>query len=333
MTNPIRIALIGAGIFARDAHIPAILSCGDAYKIVAVYSRTLANAQACAALIPYPADATDDLPGLLIRDDVEAFDVLLPIDAQPLIVEMALGSGRHVISEKPIAPDTATAQRLMARHTSDSVWMVAENYRYELSYVKAAELLAEGIIGRPLTASLARHLPHMEDSKYYATEWRRSGNFPGGFLVDGGVHHIAGLRLILGEITRVSAFTTQFRADLPPADAMSASMVFESGLLASYVVNYSSGITVTDFVVHGEEGFMHIQRGEIRVTNASGSHTIYAGGSGSVDAEMAAFAAAIRQGEPHRNTPQAALQDLAVIEAMLHSAESGVAVRVAQFSA
>jgi predicted dehydrogenase len=44
--------------------------------------------------------------------------------------------------------------------------------------------------------------------------------------------------------------------------------------------------------------------------------------------ELRAFAAAVRKGEPHRNTPQAALQDLIVIEAMLGSADSGASVPV-----
>jgi predicted dehydrogenase len=44
-----------------------------------------------------------------------------------------------------------------------------------------------------------------------------------------------------------------------------------------------------------------------------------------VNTEFAAFAAAIREGKPHRNTPQEALQDVAVIEAMLRSAETGKA--------
>jgi predicted dehydrogenase len=45
-----------------------------------------------------------------------------------------------------------------------------------------------------------------------------------------------------------------------------------------------------------------------------------------VKAELAAFAAAIRRGEAHRCPPGQALQDVAVIEAMLRSAELGCQV-------
>ena len=36
-------------------------------------------------------------------------------------------------------------------------------------------------------------------------------------LMDGGVHQVATLRMLLGEIREVSAFTAQMRDDLPPA--------------------------------------------------------------------------------------------------------------------
>jgi len=39
--------------------------------------------------------------------------------------------------------------------------------------------------------------------------------------------------------------------------------------------------------------------------------------------EFAAFAAAVRDGAPHHNTPDQAVQDVAVIEAILRAAETG----------
>ena len=48
----------------------------------------------------------------------------------------------------------------------------------------------------------------------------------------------------------------------------------------------------------------------------------------SVREELAAFLAAVRDGVQHRNSPQEALQDLAVVEAMLESARTGTLQRV-----
>lgn len=325
MPEPIRLALIGAGLFARDAHIPAILTLGDLFKIVAVYSRTHENAALRAAEIPYPVEATNDLDALLARQDIEAFDIVLPIDVMPPILEKALASGKHVISEKPIAPDMTTGRRLIAGHTSGSVWMVAENWRYEDTFLQAANIIKQGEIGRPKMASWSIHSPI--NPKYYATEWRRAGGFPGGFLMDGGVHHVAALRLVLGEITRVNVFTALMRPDLKPIDTVCANLQFADGFLGSYSVNYGSSVFWTSgLMINGENGYLSAWRDAVTVNVRGETRTIKSNGVLTVNAELEAFAAAVRRGEPHRGMPIEGLRDVAVVEAILRAAETGQSI-------
>ena len=52
----------------------------------------------------------------------------------------------------------------------------------------------------------------------------------------------------------------------------------------------------------------------------------------SVPKELLAFAAAIRDGEPHRNSPEEALLDVAVVEAMLRSARKHAMDLVSRYS-
>ena len=109
MTDPIRMAIIGAGIFARDAHIPALVALRNRFQIVAIASRTLESAQARAAEVPYSVETTTDIPSLLAREDIEAINVVLPVRVQPPVLEAALKSGKHILSEKPIATSLAEA--------------------------------------------------------------------------------------------------------------------------------------------------------------------------------------------------------------------------------
>jgi predicted dehydrogenase len=127
---------------------------------------------------------------MLARPDVEAVNVILPIEPLPEAVEKSLAAGKHVISEKPIAPDVATGRRLIqfARAYPKQVWMVAENDRYEPAFQQAGDLIRAGAIGKPLMASWSLPMSMQPDNKFYHTPWRRSGTFPGGFLLDGGVH-------------------------------------------------------------------------------------------------------------------------------------------------
>ncbi|MBZ0303327.1 MAG: Gfo/Idh/MocA family oxidoreductase [Anaerolineae bacterium] len=335
MSEPIRLALIGAGLFVRDAHIPALVALSDRYRVIAVASRTLESAQARAAEFPYPVEATDNLPALLNRDDIEAIDVVLPIQVQPPVLEMALKSGKHVISEKPIARSVAEGQQLIAQHTSGSQWTVAENFRYEAAYIRAAELVAQGAIGRPLVANWTMYSPLNPGDKYYETPWRRAGDFPGGFLLDGGVHWVAAFRLILGEIVRVSGFAALTREDTPPLNALTANFEFASGCIANYSAlfgaapggDYSTGLTISS-----SEGLMQVLSDRVTITQGSETHSFKVSGADSVQAELAAFADSLRDGKLHRNSPQQALQDTAVIEALLQSADSGQAERVALFA-
>lgn len=324
--NRIRLALIGAGIFARDVHLPALQSLGDTFEIVAVYSRSQANAAALASQLPGQVEATNDLPALLARDDIEAVNIVLPIDVMPGVVELALRSGKHVISEKPIAAEVAAGRRLVELHgqSSGQIWLVGENWRYEDAFEQAAALVHRGEIGRPLLCHWVVYNPINPDNKYYSTPWRRSGDFPGGFLLDVGVHHVAVLRRLLGEIVQVSAVTRQIRADLPPADVLSATLQFASGITGVYLANYAIDAPWPPALhITGENGSLRVHRQELEVTRGGATRALLIAPHQGVKAQLAAFAAAIRRGETHRNSPQQALQDVAVIEAMLRSAETG----------
>ncbi len=326
MPTPIRLALIGAGVYARDEHLPAIKRLGETFEIAAIYSRTHASAAALAAHAPNPINLYTELEPLLARDDIEAVDILLPIDVMPPVVEKALLSGKHVISEKPIAPDVATARRLIEAQRGQ-VWMVAENWRYEDAFQKAAPIIGE--LGRLILCYWPLTIPMLPDNKYYASGWRFSGGFPGGMLMDGGVHHIAVMRMLLGDIAEVSAFTKQVRDDLPPADTLSAVLRFESSLLGTYSVTYATAAPWPPALhIAGEQGTVRVHRGELQVTQNGETTTVPVQAGKGVERELAAFATAIRQGQPRANTPEQGLQDVAIIEAMLRSAETGRAVRL-----
>ncbi len=331
MPEPIRLALIGAGLFARDAHVPALKALGERFEVVAVYSRTRATAEALLPLLPNKADVYTDLATLLQRSDIEAVDAVVPIEVLPAAVEMALAAGKHVISEKPIAPDVTSGRRMLARYRehSELVWMVAENDRYVATFRRAAEIVHSGEIGSVIMAYSAKHLSATPDNPYYHTAWRRSGTFPGGFLLDGGVHHVAALRLIAGEIVSVSAQVRQMRDDLPPADTLSAVMEFKSGALGSYVVTYAAdAATPTYLTVVGDKGLVRVNHESLEVTTDGTPLNESVSEGDDVEAELAAFADAIRDGAPHDNPPLEALRDVAVIEAMLNAAQLGYRVEV-----
>ncbi|MFZ1756697.1 MAG: Gfo/Idh/MocA family oxidoreductase, partial [Caldilineaceae bacterium] len=114
-------------------------------------------------------------------------------------------------------------------------------------------------------------------------------------------------------------------------DTLAAWLRFANGVIGSYTVTYASGSPLGDNSLHvtGTEGSLRlngqklvIQRSEERMEESFGLPY-------STHRELAAFIESALTGAPHRNSPQEALADLAVIEAMLAAAESGAAESVA----
>ncbi len=334
ISAPVRLALVGAGVFVQKAHLPALLALASLFEIVAIFSPSGRSAQELADLLSNSPWVTTDLAALLVRPDVDAVDVVLPIGAMPDVVAAALAGGKHLISEKPIAPDLVGAGRLLDAYAASQtrfpgqVWMVGENWRYEPAFIQAAELVRDGAIGRPITFHWAHAQAMSPGNPYYGTPWRRDGSVPGGFVLDAGVHHMAALGMILGEVAQVQAQTASARPDLPPVDTVSATLTMRSGAIGTYAATYALPSSHTPpgdapLVIIGDEGRLHVQRSLIEIKKEGEVERFPIKGYRGVELELAAFAAAVQRGTAHRNPPQAAAQDLAVIEAMLRSAREG----------
>jgi predicted dehydrogenase len=329
----VRLALVGAGIFMRDAHLPALAQLRQYFELAAVWSRSEESAGAVAQqwqeLGGGRLAQSTDLAALLADASIEAVNIVLPIPQQAAVVAQALAAGKHVVSEKPIAPTKEAALALIEAHRRypECVWMVAENWRYEEAFVRAAELLRAGAIGRPLVAYWAQFSPMTPQSKYYATEWRRAGEFRGGLLLDAGVHYISVLRMLLGEVRSVAAHVRQAAPDLNPADTLTATLEFGSGVQATYLNCCAVGTAfATPLTIVGQDGSLRVERGRIELAQngMAGVAETHCAKFNGVHDELAAFAGAVADGVPQRNTPLEGLADLEVIEAMLSSAEEGV---------
>jgi predicted dehydrogenase len=72
-----------------------------------------------------------------------------------------------------------------------------------------------------------------------------------------------------------------------------------------------------------------VERGRLEITGSDGKvETEVLPAMTGVQHELAAFADAIQFGAPHRNTPQEALRDLQLIEAMLLAANERIATNI-----
>ncbi len=197
--KPVKLGIIGCGVAATDLHWPALHQLGDMFRITAACNHTEAKARIFAEMVgnvPYCLDYRE----LLMRDDVEAVSIILPYHLNYSVTKAALESGKHVLVEKPLAAQLPEAEKMIAlADRYPLVAMVAENFRYRPLFMKMKAQLERGVVGR-CYLSLWNILMKL-DSKYAETKWRKGNCYPGGLAVDGGVHYIAALRYLLGNIT------------------------------------------------------------------------------------------------------------------------------------
>ncbi|KAL6232765.1 hypothetical protein BDW75DRAFT_216886 [Aspergillus navahoensis] len=329
------VAIVGSGIFARDQHLPAIKE-APTLMLKAIYSRSLKSAQSLAEglegvdLYSDDSGAGKSYKDLLAREDIAAVVLALPIVAQPAYIKKALAAGKHVLSEKPIAKDLATAQDLVTWYNdstevdkSKTLWGVAENYRFIRKWLKTAEEVQK--LGSVKTFRVVVRNKVGTDGKYFNTPWRKTPEYQGGFLLDGGIHTLAGIRLILGRgknsLKTLTAQTSQLQEHLPPIDTVDALLTTVSG--APGVINLSFGSEFKDFLLEFtcEKGVVSLVDDRLTVNGVATDIPFEGVG---VKEEVRAFGESIINGKlSEKLRPEEALADLEILEMMVNSGEDG----------
>ena len=165
-----------------------------------------------ADLLPHLARAQAERHGVadagtteqaLARDDVELIINLTVPAAHAVVASAALSAGKHVFNEKPIAPDLASAEALIAQANAAGLRLgCAPDTFLGPGLQTVRRMLEAGAIGAPLTASVVTQSggPH---------RWHPNPDFlyqPGaGPLFDVGPYYLTALAQAFGPIARVAA--------------------------------------------------------------------------------------------------------------------------------
>ncbi|KAI8997512.1 hypothetical protein BDB01DRAFT_771395 [Pilobolus umbonatus] len=345
MAEPIRIGIIGTGIFAHRHH-RAYQSVGtDKYQLVACANRSMDKAKAFAEEVGIPESAVYTNPIDLIQDpNVDAVDVILPIQFNKEMIEAAIAANKHIMFEKPIAASMEDARSIVhLAKKSDVVVSVNENWAYHPMAHAVAEYIKDGGIGDIITFTYDSARPFNADSPYHKTAWRQNPEHPGGYLSDGCVHDLAHIIPIVGHVQSVGAFATQRHKIHADKDTLSATIRLGSG--ATGVANFTfctAGIKRMNLMVYGSKGSIRlVDDNEVELYNEKGEKKSVdcitecqknAPGNGlsDVEGELSAFYDTVRHNKPLGITPEDAFHHLAFIVAALKSVETEQMVKVEQ---
>lgn len=331
MAKLIRLGIVGSGIAARKLHLPALRKLSEFYEITAVTSGHVENAQKFADLFEKKPRVFNNYHHMMISGLVDAVDLVVPPQFNFEIVQDALRNGIHVICEKPIAENVESAKKIINMSRSyDRVFMVAESQRYDPELKQITDLISMSEIGTPKLFDWNVIVNFGKDNEYVNTSWRKNPKHIGGFLSDGGVHNIAVLRAIFGEVESVSGMVSKVSDYIGGDDTMVLNMKFKNGVIGNYSVSYALDAPAhKSLKIYGTRGKIRATPREVEVIKKNGTKKYPSPLTNLFVEEFKEFYSAVNEGIPiELGRPESALKDLAIIEAGINSARTGCAIHI-----
>lgn len=140
----LRVALIGAGNFAKGMHLPNLQQLNTLFQIQAIMSRTGHNANSCAR--QYGARySTTNYTEILNDPEIDAIILCTPHDQHADQVIQALLANKHVYVEKPLAMNATELQQVAQaiQPTACPIVMTGFNRRFSPHIQHLKQVLAK----------------------------------------------------------------------------------------------------------------------------------------------------------------------------------------------
>ncbi|AEY99225.1 FAGR403Wp [Eremothecium gossypii FDAG1] len=340
MSSALNIGVVGTGIFAKDTHLPVLASLQDQFRVLAAHNRTKAKAEAFAQEAGISEDKIyDTLDELLADKDVAVIDALVPVQSNVEIVRKAVAAGKPIIIEKPVAATLEQAREVVKiAEATDLPVAIAENWLFLEAGTAVKQKLAD--IGEVVGFTYNSTGAFLKNNKYLATKWRQRPEHIGGFLSDGGVHQLALLTDVLGQVESVSALAKQVREASGAEDIVFSTLKMKSGAIGTFT--YGSAFGSTDkwvfMKIYGTKGSILLdisQKQDVTMKVVRGEYADEISGSETVElqqeqtfgvrGEFMNFHEAVAKKDKSliRGTPRAAFHHLACVAAFLDSSAQG----------
>jgi predicted dehydrogenase len=333
-TASLRIGVIGCGRIAQVVHLPAIAKSGSVQLIgVSDRSDVLALGVAARYGVPGYTDAEK-----LLQADIDAVLIAVPDRFHLPVALQALGSGKHVLLEKPAASTAAESITLCEAAEQAGVRLqIGAMRRHDpaIRYAREAVASLEGILAADFTYRLPTKLRTVTEATLFpavvsdesvrADEARHKADRESYLLRTHGAHVFDSIRFYMGEVDEVRCLLSRSGADLHWQGTLST----DRGL-ASFAITANTHSDYSEEVrIFGDAGELRVesyfpfyrQSSSVRVFHES-TQTWTSPAFGAIDPyqrQLEAFAAAVTTGgqtDPNGHDGVAALQ---IIEAVAQS--------------
>ena len=269
-----------------------------------------------------------DYDSLLAMPEVEAVLILTPIALNAPVAHAALLAGKHVIMEKPIARSVAEGRELITTaRRSGRLLCVTEQMAYRHAEEVLAEIIAAGEIGELVMWDRVQHLEADTTAgplRYESTPWRKQAEFPLGTMFDGGIHLIAGLSKVFGIPESVDATGRQLRPEYGEYDHIAA--LFQYGQGVTGMLSHASYLPPgrNHFHIYGTNGVITVEHARLIVEQrGQPARSVELSKENASMTMWHALVRAFRELRDPFYTPEKALQDVAILEAINQAIKTG----------
>lgn len=253
----IRFALVGCGRIASN-HVAAIEKHAERCELVDVCD---VNADALAATVTRTgANSHDTLKDLLESTTADCVILTTPSGLHPGQAIQIAQSGRHVMTEKPMATrwNDGLAMVNACDRAGVRLFVVKQNRRNAtLQLLKQA--VEAGRFGK--IYSVAVNVFWARPQAYYdSAPWRGTWEFDGGAFMNQASHYIDLLDWLVGPVESVMAYTGTLARNIQVEDSGAAALRWRSGAMGTlnvtmlaYPKNFEGSLTIL-----GENGTVRI---------------------------------------------------------------------------
>ncbi|WP_201455694.1 Gfo/Idh/MocA family protein [Tropicimonas marinistellae] len=341
----LRIGVVGYGTGGQHFHTPFIAAANGCALagIVARAEQTVATARADWPDVPiFPS-----LTAMIEAGVCDAVTVTTPPQTRKALVLEAIAAGRHVIADKPFAPDFEGGMELDRAAKAKGVTLgVYQNRRFDADLQTLRKVISDGRIGK-----VWRIHSRMDQDSPQTLEAGPTG----GLLRDLGSHVVDQMIYLLGPVCAVTA--TMDMVELPegPTDAcFTLTLRHEGGAHSHLSASKLNHIDARELRAYGDEGCYLSQTTDVQAQDIFAGKrpaddltswgyepdtnwgTLFtSAGTETVPSEQGryhdyyeAFARAVRDGTPPPVTAETGARTLAVLDAARQSAEAGHTVRL-----
>ncbi len=257
--RPVKVGIAGLGRAGWGIHVNALSEMGDQFTIVAVSDPDETRQQEAKERLG--CRAYGDTADLIGDDGVELLVMATPSQYHCTDSITAMRAGRHVLTEKPMAPSLAEVDEMIAvASETGQILTVNQNYRYTSNFMKIKEVIDSGVLGRII------QIRFTVESFRRRWDWQTLKVYGGGILNNQGAHMVD-LALQIIDDPEPEVFAHMETNSLYAGDAESHAKVLirpKTGPLIDIELTHANAFSQAAVLIMGTQGSLIKEEGLIR---------------------------------------------------------------------